>query len=166
MTEARLFQIQEIGRVFQLPPVFLGDLSKATMQNAEQQDLQLVKHLIGQWATAFEQQANLKLFGQMNGRRYIRHDLDSLLRGDFLSRMQGLAQSVQNALVTPNEGRAREGLAPKPGGDQLFMQGATMPITKLGEQPATNDPTAKTPPADAATGAAADQGDAADAEGA
>lgn len=60
MTEARLFQIQEIARAFQLPPVFLQDLSKGTFSNTEQQDLQLVKHLIGQWAKAFEDELNLK----------------------------------------------------------------------------------------------------------
>jgi len=133
MTEARLFQIQEIARVYQLPPIFLQELSRGTFSNTEQQDLHVTKHLISQWASALEQQMNLKLFGQMNGRRFIRHDIDSLMRGDFLSRMEGLAKSIQNALLTPNEGRAREGLAALANGDELLIQGATVP---LGTQPA------------------------------
>lgn len=134
MTEARLFQIQEIARVYQLPPAFLGDLSRATFSNAEQQDLHFVKHLVAQWAKAFEQEMNLKLFGQMNGRRYVRHDLDSLMRGDFLTRMQGLAAAVQGSVSTPNEARLGEGKPkhPNPAADDLFMQGATVP---LGSQP-------------------------------
>src|SRR3546814_19759615 len=47
MGEARLGQVLEIARAFQLPPVFLQDLSKGTFANTEQQDLFLVKHLIG-----------------------------------------------------------------------------------------------------------------------
>lgn len=146
MTEARLFQIQECARIWQIPPVFIQDLSKATFSNAEQQDLHLVKHLIGQWAKAFEDEANLKLFGQMNNSRYVRHDLDSLMRGDFTSRMTGLAQAVQNALLTPNEARNSEGRPSLPGGDDLFMQGATVPIADTGKPPAKP---AKTPNADA-----------------
>ncbi|MEG3144226.1 phage portal protein [Sphingomonas sp. RT2P30] len=143
MTEARQFQLTEIARVFQMPPVFLQDLTHATFTNAEQQDLHLVKHLISQWATALEQEMNLKLFGQMNGRRYVRHDIDSLLRGDFKTRMDGLAAGVQNALLTPNEGRKSEGRPGLPGGDHLLIQGATVP---LGSQPTVPTPTPTTIP--------------------
>lgn len=130
MTEARLFQIQEIARIWQVPPVFLQDLSKATFQNAEQQDLQLVKHLVGQWAAALESEMNLKLFGQMKVSRYVRHDLDSLLRGDFQTRMEGLVRSVQGGIRTPNEARRTEGLPDHPDeqANRLFMQGATVPL--------------------------------------
>ena len=135
MVDARRFQIEEIARVYQLPPVFLQDLSRATFSNAEQQDLHLVKHLIGQWAEALEGELNLKLFGRGNNSRYVEHNLDGLLRGDFKSRMEGYGQSVQNAIRTPNEIRALENLQPLPEGDKLYIQGATVP---LGTQPAQN----------------------------
>lgn len=50
MTEARLFQLGEIARLYSLPLVFLQDLTKGTFNNVEHQDLQLVKHNIGQRA--------------------------------------------------------------------------------------------------------------------
>ena len=75
MVEARLFQIQEIARVWQLPPVFVGDLSKGAFSNTEQQDLQLVKHLIGQWAKCFEDECTLKLYGWRSPRRRVKHNL-------------------------------------------------------------------------------------------
>jgi HK97 family phage portal protein len=109
MTEARRLQNEEIARILGVPPVFIQDLSKLTYSNAEQQDLQLVKHTVSHWCSALEQECNLKLFGQMNGRRYVRHDLDSLLRGDFKTRMEGLARSVQGSIRTPNEARRSEG---------------------------------------------------------
>jgi len=129
MTDARSFQIAEIARVLQLPPVFLQDLSHGTFSNTEQQDLHLVKHLVAQWARALEEELNLKLFGQRNGGRYVAHNLDGLMRGDFTTRMEGLARAVQTSIITPDEARALENRPAKGGNaDKLFMQGATTPI--------------------------------------
>lgn len=134
MVEARRFQIEEIARAYQLPPVFLQDLTRATFSNAEQQDLHLVKHLIGQWAEAFEGELNLKLFGRGNNGRYVEHNLDGLLRGDFKSRIDGITRGIQAGLITPNEGRALENRPNSKNkfADDLFMQGGTVP---LGSQP-------------------------------
>jgi len=132
MTDARRFQVEEIARVLQIPPTFLQDLTHGTMSNTEQEDLRLVKHLLGQWAQALEEEMNLKLFGQRNGGRFVEHNLDGLLRGDFLSRMQGLGQAVQNGLITPDEARSLENRPAKGGNaDKLFMQGATIPIDTM-----------------------------------
>lgn len=137
MIEARRFQVEEISRAWQLPPVFLQDLTRATFSNAEQQDLHLVKHLIGQWAEALEGEMNLKLFGRGNTSRYVEHNLDGILRGDFKTRMDGMGQAVQNGLLTPNEGRALDNRPPLEGGDKLYIQGATVPLaTQTGVQPA------------------------------
>ena len=129
MTEARLFQIQEIARIFGLPPVFLQDLSKGTFTNTEQQDLQLVKHLIAHWAKAFEDELNLKLFGQRRRSRKVKHNLDGLQRGSFKDRIEGLARSIQTMQLTPDEARALENRAPYPGGigARPYIQGATVP---------------------------------------
>ena len=146
MVEARQFQIVEIARVFQLPPVFLQDLTHGTFTNSEQQDLHLVKHLIAQWAQALEEEMNLKLFGQRNGNRYVEHNLDGLLRGDFTTRMEGLAKAVQNSLLSPDEARELENRPPKGGNaDKLFIQGATVPIdTPLGARVPTTPSGGKT----------------------
>lgn len=140
MVEARAFQVLEIARAWQIPPVFLQDLSRATFSNAEQQDLHLVKHLIAQWAKALEGEMNLKIFGRMSNGRYVEHNLDGLLRGDFTSRMNGHAQAVQNAVRTPNEVRALEGLPARPEGDALLIQGATVPLAGHAAAPPPADP--------------------------
>jgi HK97 family phage portal protein len=147
MTNARLFQIQEIARVWQIPPVFLQDLSKGTLNNVEQQDINLVKHLIGQWAKAFEGEMNLKLFGRFNGNRYVEHNLDGLMRGDLKSRIEAIARAVQTAQLTPNEARALDNRPkhPNPAADELLVQGATV---VLGQSPAAGDASGDEPPAD------------------
>jgi HK97 family phage portal protein len=147
MTDARLFQIQEIARAWQMPPVFLQDLSKGTFANVEQQDLHLVKHLISQWAKALEDELNLKLFGRNRDSRYVEHNLDGLMRGDFKSRIEGIARAIQTAQLTPNEGRALEN-RPKhknPSADELLVQGATV---VLGQPPAAGNGDNAVPPLD------------------
>jgi HK97 family phage portal protein len=137
MTEALRFLVEEIARVYNMPPVFLQDLTNGTFSNSEQQDLFFVKHLVGQWAQTFEEECNLKLFGQRNGGRYVEHNLDGLLRGDYAARMTGHAQAVQNAIRTPNEIRVLENLPALPDGDELLIQGATVPLgTQAAEPPA------------------------------
>lgn len=129
MTDARRFQIEEVARIWNLPPVFVQDLTHGTFTNTEQQDLHLVKHLMGQWVRTLEEEMNLKLFGQRNGNRFVNHNMDGLLRGDFATRMEGLARAVQTSILTPDEARALENRPAKGGNaDKLFMQGATVPI--------------------------------------
>lgn len=135
MTDARRFSVEEISRIFGLPPVFLQDLTHGTFSNTEQQDLHLVKHLISQWVKALEEEMNLKLFGQRNGGRYVEHNLDGLMRGDFLSRMEGITKAISGGLMEPNRGRRLMNWPDhaNPAANDLFMQGATVP---LGSQPA------------------------------
>lgn len=136
MTDSRRFQVEEIARLYNLPPVFLQDLTRGTFTNVEQQDLHLVKHLIAQWAKAFEEEVNLKVFAR-RGSRYAEHSLDALMRGDFKSRIDGLARGIQSAIITPNEARALENRPEKENGDELYIQGATVP---LGSQPLLTPP--------------------------
>jgi HK97 family phage portal protein len=155
MVEARLFQIQEIARVYQLPPAFLQDLSKGTFSNTEQQDLQVTKHCIAQWSKALEDELNLKLFGATRNSRYAEHSMDGLLRGDLAARMTALSQAINSALLMPDEARALDNRPAAEGGNRLYIQGATVPLAQSGGQaPATPNP----PPADpapASNGAAA-----------
>ena len=139
LTEARLFQLQEIARIYGLPPIFLQDLSRATFSNNEQQDLHFVKHTLTQWLELWEQELNAKLIGGRNTSRYIEFNVDGLLRGDFKTRMDGYAQGVQNGFMTPDEVRALENRPAKGGAaDGLFVNSTIVPIEKAGaSQPGT-----------------------------
>jgi HK97 family phage portal protein len=132
LVDGRRLQLEEIARIYQLPPVFLQDLTKATLSNSEQQDLHFVKHTLTQWIKCWEQQLNLKLFGPRSRSPFVEFNVDGLLRGDFKTRMDGYATAIQNAINTPDEVRELEGWRAQ-GGDagKLHIQGATVP---LGEQ--------------------------------
>lgn len=126
MEASRRFQIEEIARAYDLPPVFLQDLTHGTYSNTEQQDLHFVKHTLTHWTRFWEQELNQKIF-RHGGRRadtnhFCEFSLEGLLRGDFKTRQEGLSQGVQNALITPNEARAMDNRPPKEGGDNLHLQ--------------------------------------------
>lgn len=128
MIETQRFTIEQIARLYNIPPTFLQDLTHGTYSNTEQQDLHFVKHTIKQHIEQFEQELNLKLFGRNSTVRYVEMNVDGLLRGDFKTRMEGWARGVQSGVVTPNEAREAENRPALPGGDKLFIQGATVPI--------------------------------------
>jgi HK97 family phage portal protein len=139
MNDTKLQNVVEIARIYSLPPTFVQDLTNGTFSNTEQQDLQLVKHTLSSWLTEFEQEINLKLYGRDESKTYAEANLDALLRGDLKSRMEALAQGINTGQLTPNEGRALNNRENKPGGDELFMQGAMAPVTQLVDGEKSNE---------------------------
>lgn len=127
LLELQRFSIEQIARIYSLPPVFLQDLTHGTFSNTEQQDLHFVKHTVKRWVEQFEQEMNLKFFGR-GSEFYVEFNVDGLLRGDLKSRMEAYATSIQNGIRTPNEVRAIENMEAKPNGDDLMIQGATVPL--------------------------------------
>jgi HK97 family phage portal protein len=138
LVETQRFAVEEIARIYSLPPVFLQDLTHGTYSNTEQQDLHFVKHTVKRWCEQIEAEMNLKLFGR-NSSRIVEFNLDGLLRGDYRTRMEGNARAIQTGQLTPNEAREMENRLPMPFGDVLMIQGATVPIEKAGEQTGTPD---------------------------
>lgn len=138
LIEAKRFAVEEIARVYSLPPIFLQDLSHGTFSNTEQQDLHFVKHTVRRWVEQIEQEMNLKIFGR-NSDRFCEFSLEGLLRGDFKTRMEGHAQAIQHGVSTPNEARRIENREPLEGGDELFIQGATVPLNSQGQSEGENE---------------------------
>lgn len=141
LVELKRFIIEEVARIYSLPPSFLQDLTNGTFSNVEQQDLHLTKHTIKRWVEQIEQELNLKLFGRGKNDVYVEFNLDGLMRGDFKTRMDGYAQAIQNGILTPNEIRRQENRPDMPSADQLLIQGATVPLSSQPNQPgvAAND---------------------------
>lgn len=128
LVELKRFCIEEVARIYSLPPTFLQDMTHGTFSNTEQQDLHFVKHTLKRWVEQTEQELNLKLFGRRNSTQFVEFSMDGLLRGDFKTRMEGYATAIQNAMLAPNEARRRENLPDIEGGDDVLIQGATVPL--------------------------------------
>lgn len=137
--ELQRFLVEQIARIYSLPPTFLQDLTHGTFSNTEQQDLHFVKHTLRRWVEQFEQELNLKILGRKTNNRYIEMNVDGLLRGDFKTRMEGYAVGIQNSILVPNEPRRRENLPDIEGGDIAFIQGATVPVSNQINKPKEGD---------------------------
>ncbi len=143
------FLIEQFARILNLPPIFLQDLTHGSFANTEQQDLHVVKHTIAHWCEQLETEANAKFYGPRNLSKYVELILAGLMRGDFKTRMEGYARAIQTGQLTPNEARALENRPPLPGGDDLLVQGATVPLEQMDWERVAKPPAADPTPAPA-----------------
>ena len=132
--ETRKFQINEIARLYRIPPHMVGDLDKSSFSNIEQQSLEFVKYTLDPWVIRWEQslQRSLLLPGE-KGKYFIKLNVDGLLRGDYQSRMNGYAVGRQNGWFSSNDIREMENMNPIPdeeGGNLYLINGA---MTKLAD---------------------------------
>ena len=68
-------------------------------------------------------------------------DFDAaLLRADLQTRMQANREAINSGQLTPNEARIDEGRPALPGGNQLLIQGAMIPIENAGQKPVQEVP--------------------------
>ena len=130
--ETRKFQINEIARIFRIPPHMVGDLEKSSFSNIEQQSLEFVKYTLDPWVVRWEQSIARSLLSPQEKKRYfVKFNLDGLLRGDYQSRMNGYATARQNGWMSANDIRELENLDRIPanlGGDLYLINGN---MTKL-----------------------------------
>lgn len=130
--ETRKFQINEIARIFRVPPHMLADLEKSSFSNIEQQSLEFVKYTLDPWVVRWEQNmCRSLLMASEKPTVFIKFNVDGLLRGDYVSRMSGYATARQNGWMSANDIRELENLDRIPvelGGDLYLINGA---MTKL-----------------------------------
>lgn len=132
--ETRKFQINEIARIFRVPPHMVGDLEKSSFSNIEQQSLEFVKYTLEPWLVRWEQSMVRSLLTPSEKQEYfIKFNVDGLLRGDYASRMSGYATARQNGWMSANDIRELENLDRIPaeeGGDLYLINGN---MTKLAD---------------------------------
>ena len=132
--ETRKFQINEIARIFRVPPHMVGDLEKSSFSNIEQQSLEFVKYTLDPWVSRWEQaMARSLLTPEEKKRHFMKFNVDGLLRGDYQSRMNGYAVGRQNGWMSANDIRELENLDRIPedlGGDLYLINGN---MTKLSD---------------------------------
>ena len=143
--ETRKFQVDEICRIFRVPPHLVGNLEHATFSNIEHQSIDFAVHTIRPWLVRIEQSMNRALFtDQEKGRFYVQFNIDGLMRGDYKSRMEGYAIARQNGWMSANDIRALENQNPIPqeeGGDAYLVNGNMIPITTAMKAQTPAEPT-------------------------
>ncbi len=134
--ETRKFQINEIARIFRVPPHMVGDLEKSSFSNIEQQSLEFVKYTLDPWVVRWEQSISRALFSEDEKKTYfVKFNVEGLLRGDYQSRMNGYAIARQNGWMSANDIRELEQLDLIPedeGGNLYLVNGNMLPLTQAG----------------------------------
>ena len=134
--ETRKFQINEIARIFRVPPHMVGDLEKSSFSNIEQQSLEFVKYTLDPWVIRWEQSLARALFTEDEKKQYFfKFNVEGLLRGDYASRMNGYAVARQNGWMSANDIRELENLDRIPteeGGDLYLINGNMLPLGDAG----------------------------------
>lgn len=125
--ETRKYQVNEICRIFRVPPHLVGDLERATFSNIEHQSIEFVQHTIRPWLVRWEQAISRSLLDENERLLYFaKFNVDGLMRGDYKSRMEGYAIGRQNGWLSINDIRRLEdmSLVPKEqGGDDYLVNG-------------------------------------------
>ena len=134
--ETRKFQINEIARIFRVPPHMVGDLEKSSFSNIEQQSLEFVKYTLDPWVIRWEQSMMRALLTEdEKGAYFVTFNQEGLLRGDYQSRMNGYAIGRQNGWMSANDIRELENMDLIPeeeGGNLYLINGNMLPMSNAG----------------------------------
>ncbi|MDK6906909.1 phage portal protein [Actinotignum timonense] len=134
--ETRKFQLNEIARIFRIPPHMIGDLEKSSFSNIEQQSLEFVKYTLDPWVIRWEQAITKTLLSAREKQQlFVKFNVEGLLRGDYQSRMEGYAVARQNGWMSANDIRELENLDridEADGGDLYLVNGNMLPLDMAG----------------------------------
>ena len=118
--EAQRFTKEEICAAYGVPPVLLGDLGNATFSNYQQAKTSFWDETLIPELQLIESEVQKSLLPQLGGEGLtVRFDLTEVtaLREDATAKAKRHQTLVQSGILTINEVRQREGLAPVPWGD-------------------------------------------------
>lgn len=160
--ETRQHNIEEMARWYDLPPHTLRQLLQATFSNIEHQGIEMVTYSFNPWVEAAEEEILAKLFPSEADQEtyYVKYEMNGLLRGDTAARAAFYHAGITDAWLKPDEARELEDLDYEGDADQLFIQGAMVPLKNINDPP---DPAVAAIPAGAADPDEADDGESQDA---
>ena len=120
--ESRKYSVEEIARIYGVPPHMIGDLEHATFSNIESQDINFAKHSIVPECVNWEQELMRKLLNDDEQARYeIEFNMEGLVRGDMESRYRAYAIGRQWGFLTADDIRAKENMSNVDGGGITYV---------------------------------------------
>lgn len=131
MLQTRTFALQDIARIFNIPPHMIADLSRATFSNIEHQDIQFAKYSIRPSVKRYEQEMDRKLFFDDElGRYETKFNLNGLMRGDMTSRANYYQKAVLTGWLSRNEVREMENMNRRSDLDDMLYPGNELVVGK------------------------------------
>ena len=122
LIQTETMSIDDIARIFCIPPHLLAELSHATFSNIEQQNIFFGEFSLRPVCKRIEVQLERKLFTEKEiGHYSVKFDLRGLMRGDSKTRAEYYQTGINAGWMTPNEARRMEELKALPGLDSPRM---------------------------------------------
>lgn len=119
--DSRKLNLEDIARIFRVPPPSIGILDKATYSNISEQSRSLVMHTLRPWLVRLEQAMNTALLSPEGQRtHFVEHNFEGLLRGSQKERFESYAVGRQWGWLSTNEVRSKENLSPISEGDDYL----------------------------------------------
>ncbi len=120
MLQTKLFSIQDIARIFNVPPHMLADLSHANYSTVEQQNILFGQYSMRPTVKLYEVELERKLF--LDTEDYsVKFDLKGLMRGDSQARSNYYNTMLSNGVMNRNEVRVEEGYERVDGLDEFLV---------------------------------------------
>lgn len=128
--------IRQIAAAFGIKMHQINELSRATYNNAAEQQSEYYKESLLPILTMYEQEDTYKLLlnSEIESGRYLKTNVDAILRTDAKTRYEAHRIAIQSGFLTPNEVREREELSPIDGADELLINGNMMKVNQAGSQ--------------------------------
>ena len=125
---ARQFSVEEVCRLFRVPPTIVGDLRHGNYSNSVELARQFVTLTLRRHLLMWEQGIASKLLTEAGRRTYFaEHQVEGLLRGDATNRAAFYSSGIKDGWLLPSEARRLENLPTVPGIDDRRVQGEATP---------------------------------------
>lgn len=145
LLSTRQFQIQDVARIFGVPPHMIGYTEKTTSWGAgvEQMSIGFVRYTLRRYLDAMQQEINRKIWPR--SRLYFAEfNTDALLEGDSKTQAEYLSKALggpgSQGWMTVNEVRRLKNLPPVPGGDEMIRSGGGSAPDDSSQSDGSNDP--------------------------
>jgi HK97 family phage portal protein len=124
--------VDDVARIFRVPPWMLGRLEKTTFRNIETQQRHFYASCLGFYLEHVE--AALDSFFGLPPTEECEFEFErGMMRAELDTRMDAYGKGIQGGVMTPNEARRLENLPPVPGGDNCFLQAQMIPVSSAAE---------------------------------
>ena len=141
--ELKQFSALQIASTFGVKPYQVGDYTKSSYASAEAQQLSFLVDTLLYIVKIYEEEISYKILDETDAVAgyHSKFNTGVLLRADQQTQINTLSTAVTNGLLTPNEAREKLDLPWKEGGDQLLVNGASIPVYLAGAQYIKTNPT-------------------------
>ena len=111
---SRRFTVEELARLFGVPPPIVGDLSHGTFTNSETVGRWFATHTLAPWIRKVESEFTRSVFSEASRTTHrLEIDMSGFLRGDPAQRWAAWKIAVDGGILDPDEIREEEGWNPR-----------------------------------------------------